>query len=160
LLLNPRNPQTEGVVKSAQEAARTTGMQLHILNADTDSEIDAAFVALNQSRAGGLIVGPDPFFNTRRERLVSLASRGGIPTIYQYREFTIEGGLISYGPNIAAVYRLVGNYAGRILKGEKPADLPVQRPATFELVINLRAAKALDLTVPPSLLAGADEVIE
>ena len=160
LLVNPKNPQTEGVVASAQDAARAMGVQLQILNAGTDAEIDATFAALAQSHAGGLIVGPDPFFNTRRERLTGLAARGRVPTIYQYREFAAESGLISYGPNIAAVYRQVGTYAGRILKGEKPADLPVQRPATFELVINLKTAKALGLTIPQSLLARADEVIE
>jgi putative ABC transport system substrate-binding protein len=160
LLANPKNPQTEGVVKSAQEAARALGVQLQVLNVSTDAEIDAAFAALIQSHAGGLIAGTDPFFNTRRERLIALASRAAIPTIYQYREFVTEGGLISYGPNIAAVYRQVGIYAGRVLKGEKPADLPVQRPATFELVINLKTAKALGLTLPQSLIARADEVIE
>ncbi len=160
LLVNPKNPQTEGIVRDAREAARAIGVELQILNAGTDAEIDAAFTALSQSHAGGLIAGADPFFNTRRERLIALASRGGVPAIYQYREFAAEGGLISYGPNIAAVYRQVGIYAGRILKGEKPADLPVQRPNTFELVINLKTAKALGLIVPPALLARADEVIE
>jgi putative ABC transport system substrate-binding protein len=160
LLVNPQNPQTEGIVRDAREAARAIGVELQILNAGTDAEIDAAFAALSQSRADGLIAGADPFFNARRERLVALASRGGIPAIYQYREFAVEGGLISYGPNIAAVYRQVGIYAGRILKGEKPADLPVQRPNTFELVINLKTAKALGLTMPQLLLAQADEVIE
>ncbi|HWD57837.1 MAG TPA: ABC transporter substrate-binding protein [Stellaceae bacterium] len=160
LLVNPKNPQTEGIVRDAQEAARAIGVELQILNAGTEAEIDSAFAALTQSHAGGLIAGADPFFNARRERLIALAARGGVPTIYQYREFATEGGLISYGPNIAAVYRRVGSYAGRILKGEKPADLPVQRPATFELVINLKTAKALGLTVPQVLLARADEVIE
>jgi putative ABC transport system substrate-binding protein len=160
LLVNPKNPQTEGIVRDAQEAARAIGVELQILNAGTEAEIDSAFAALTQSHAGGLIAGADPFFNARRERLIALAARGGVPTIYQYREFATEGGLISYGPNIAAVYRRVGSYAGRILKGEKPADLPVQRPATFELVINLKTAKALGLTVPQLLLARADEVIE
>jgi putative tryptophan/tyrosine transport system substrate-binding protein len=160
LLVNPKNPQTEGIVTSAQDAARAMGVELQILNAGTDPEIDAAFATLAQSHGGGLIVGPDPFFSTWRERLVASASRAGVPTIYQYREFATEGGLISYGPNIAAVYRLVGTYAGRILKGERPAELPVQRPTTFELVINLKTAKALGLAVPQSLLARADEVIE
>ncbi|HEX3882097.1 MAG TPA: ABC transporter substrate-binding protein [Stellaceae bacterium] len=160
LLVNPKNAQTEGIVRDANEAVRAIGVELQILNAGTDAEIDAAFAALTQSHAGGLIAGSDPFFNSRRERLIALAARGGLPTIYQYREFATEGGLISYGPNIAAVYRRVGIYAGRILKGEKPADLPVQRPATFELVINLKTAKALGLTVPQVLLAQADEVIE
>jgi putative ABC transport system substrate-binding protein len=160
LLVNPKSPQTEDIVRDGQEAARAIGVELQILNAGTDSEIESAFVALTRSHAGGLIAGADPFFNARRERLIALAARGGVPTIYQYREFAAEGGLISYGPNIAAVYRQVGTYAGRILKGEKPADLPVQRPATFELVINLKTANALALAVPQVLLAQADEVIE
>ena len=160
LLVNPKNPQTEGIVSDAREAARVIGVELQILSAGTDAEIDAAFAALGRSHADGLIAGADPFFNARRERLIALAARGEIPAIYQYREFAAEGGLISYGPNIAAVYRQVGIYAGRILKGARPADLPVQRPNTFELVINLKTAKALGLTVPQLLLAQADEVIE
>ena len=160
LLVNADSANTERMVQDAQEAARAKGVQLPILRAGTESEIDAAFTTLVQRQAGGLVVPNDAFFNSRREQLVTLASRHAIPAIYGFREFADSGGLISYGANIAAAYRQLGIYAGRILKGAKPADLPVQQPTTFELVINLKTAQALGLTVPPILLAQADEVIE
>jgi len=160
LLVNPKNWQTERVMRDVQEAARTKARQLLILKAGTESEIDAAFAALVSSQAGALLVGADPFLSGRREQLVTLASRHAVPAIYQYREFAEAGGLISYGLSITAAYRQDGIYAGRVLKGEKPADLPVQEPTTFELVINLKTAAALGLTVPQSLLARADEIIE
>jgi putative ABC transport system substrate-binding protein len=159
-LVNPDTPTVERVIRDMQKAARVKGVQLPILKARTEGEIDAAFAALVQRQAGALVVATDPVFNSRREQFVALASRHAVPAIYYWREFPASGGLISYGPSLTAAYRLVGTYTGKILKGAKPADLPVQQPTTFELVINLKTAKALDLTVPQSLLARADEVIE
>jgi len=160
LLVNPNTPIAEGYIRNAQEAARAKGVQLRILKASTESEIDDAFVTLVQLRAGALIVVADPFLDGRREQLVALAARHAVPVIYALREFAVAGGLISYGASFTAVFRQASIYAGKILKGAKPADLPVEQPATFELVINLNTAKALGLTVPPSILARADEVIE
>ena len=160
LLVNPNNSNTERTTRDMQEAARARGVQLHILIAGAESEIDAAFATLAQLHAGGLVVGGDPFFANRREQLVTLAATHGVPAIYQSREFVEAGGLISYGLNFIAAFRLVGVYAGKILKGAKPADLPVQQPTTFELVVNLKTAKDLGLTIPPSILARAEEVIE
>jgi putative ABC transport system substrate-binding protein len=160
LLVNPNNSNTERTIGDMREAARVKGLQFHILKAGSENEIDAAFTSLVQLRAGALVVGGDPFFGSRRELLVALASRHGVPAIYQFREFAEAGGLISYGPSLTAYFRQLGIYAGKILKGAKPADLPVQQPTTFELVVNLKTAQALGLTIPPSILARADEVIE
>jgi putative ABC transport system substrate-binding protein len=160
LLVNANSAMAERIMRDVQEAARAKGVQLHILKASTEDEIDAAFATLVQLHAGALLVGTDPFFNSRREQLAALASRHAVPAIYEWREFAEAGGLISYGPSLPAADRQVGIYVGRILNGAKPADLPVQQPTTFELVVNLNTAKALGLTVPPLILARADEVIE
>ena len=160
LVVNPNQPTTERVMRDAQDAARAKGVQLYILKAGSESEIDAAFEALVRRGAGALVIGTDPFFDSHLDRLVALTARHAVPAIYTFRAFPTAGGLISYGPSFEAAYRQVGVYAGKILKGAKPADLPVEQPAKFELVINLKTAKALGLTVPPSLLARTDEVIE
>jgi putative ABC transport system substrate-binding protein len=161
LLVNPNSPNAERIIRDVLEAARAKGMQLHVLKASTESEIDTAFDSLVQLQAGALVLHADPFFiNSRREQLVALAARHAIPMISGSRDFTAAGGLISYGASLTALYRLTGTYVGKILKGAKPADLPVQQPTTFELVVNLNTAKALGLTIPPSILARADEVIE
>ena len=160
VLVNPNNPSSEGVMRGMQQAARANGVQLQILQASNEGGIDAAFATLAELRAGALVVAADPLFFSRREQLVSLTARQAIPAIYELREFTEVGGLISYGPSLTGAFRQVGIYAGKILKGAKPADLPVEQPTRFELVVNLKTAKALGLTIPQTILALADEVIE
>jgi putative ABC transport system substrate-binding protein len=157
LLMDPNIPATERGIRAVQEAAQAKGVQLHILKASTESDIDAALV---ERQAGALVISPNPFFYSRREQIVALAARHAVPAIYELRDFVKAGGLISYGASFTAVFRQVGIYTGRILKGAKPADLPVVQPTTFELVVNLKTAKALGLTIPPSILSRADEVIE
>ena len=161
LLINPTNPALSNPQsRDLQMAARKLGLQLHVLQASTEREIDTAFATLVQVQAGGLVVSPDVLFNARNEQLAALALRHAVPVIYQYREFTAAGGLMSYGTNIADMFRLTGIYTGRILKGEKPADLPVQQATKVELIINLKTARALGITFPITLLGRADEVIE
>jgi len=159
LLINPKNANAEGMVRDVEAAARVNRVQLQILKASTENEIDDAFAIIVRQQTG-LVVSTDPFFNSRRNQLVALAARHAVPAIYERREFTAAGGLISYGPSFTAAFWQLGVYAGKILKGARPADLPVQQPTRFELVVNLKTAHALGLTVPPSILTRADEVIE
>jgi putative ABC transport system substrate-binding protein len=158
------NPTSQGVsdvfLQDIEPAARTMGLQLHVLPASTDAELESAFASLAQLRADALVVSPDTFFNTRSEQLAALSLRHRIPSIYQYRRFASAGGLISYGSDETESYRLVGIYAGRILKGDKPGDLPVQQATKVELIVNLKTARTLGITVPLSLLGRADEIIE
>ena len=160
LLVNPKGTLAEIPVKDAGEATHALGLRLHVANVSSEGEINAAFSALSQKKVGALIVGTDPIFGIHRDRLVELAARYKIPTIYGFRDYAAAGGLMSYGGSRADTWEQAGVYAARILKGEKPADLPVMQPTKFELVINLKVAEALGLTVPPQLLARADEVIE
>jgi len=143
-----------------QAAARALGLELHVLNASTDDDIDGSFAKLIEIRAGGLVIAPDTFFNSRIERLAALALHHSVPTIYEWSEFAVAGGLASYGSAIADSYRLAGNYVGRVLKGDKPADLPVQQVTRFEMFINLKTDKALGISVPNTLIGRADELIE
>jgi putative ABC transport system substrate-binding protein len=159
-LENPNNPVFEVTTRDVLAAAPTIGLKVQMLKASTDREIDAAFASLVQARIGALLVGNDLFFNSRIEQIVALAARHAMPTMYSFHEFVAAGGLISYGTSLMERYRQVGLYVGRILKGEKPADLPVVQPTKFELVINLKTAKTLGLQIPDKLLATADEVIE
>jgi putative ABC transport system substrate-binding protein len=161
LLVNPTNPvSTETSVKDVQAAASGSAVAIEVVSAENPLEIETAFAMLAQKRTDALIVAPNPMFNDRRVQIATLAARHTIPTVLPLREFAVAGGLMSYGPHDPDRYRLVGVYAGRVLKGEKPAEMPVQRPTSFYLVINMQTARALGITVPPSLLARADEVIE
>jgi putative tryptophan/tyrosine transport system substrate-binding protein len=160
MLVNANNPNAAAVAKNVREMSPSLALQLHVLNAGTELEIDAAFASLVEQRIGLVILGADPFFLSRRDQLVTLASRHAIPAMYFAREFVTAGGLMSYGTSISDAYRRAGIYAGKILKGARPADLPVEQSTRFEFVINLKTAKALGLNIPDKLLALADEVIE
>jgi putative ABC transport system substrate-binding protein len=159
-LINPKNATSENLSRQAHLAAGTIGKRVQILNASTEQDFEAAFAALDQLRAGGLCVQGDTFFNARRGQLIALAAQYSIPTVYAFRDYVVAGGLMSYGTSLWDAYRQVGVYAGRILNGEKPADLPVHQSVKVELIINLKTAKALGVTFPLSLLGRADEVIE
>jgi putative tryptophan/tyrosine transport system substrate-binding protein len=160
ILLNPTFPDSGSQLREVQDAASTIGLRVAILYASDANEIDAVFASLDQTRPGALLVGTDPFYISRREQIIALAARHGIPVMYDGRDFTEVGGLISYGASFPDAVRQVGVYTGRILKGERPADLPVLQPTKIEMVLNLKTAKALGLAVPQSLLVAADEVIE
>jgi putative ABC transport system substrate-binding protein len=160
LLVNPNTPLTESQTKAARDAARSLGLQLHVLDASTEDQIDAAFEKLVELRASALLVSVDPFLTKQRAQIVALAAHHAIPAMYGVREFAAAGGLMSYGTDLTDVYRQTGIYAGKILKGAKPADLPVQRMVRVEFVINLKTAKTLGLTFPITLLGRADQVIE
>jgi putative ABC transport system substrate-binding protein len=161
LLVNPAGPTlAEATSTEMQAASRTLGLRLEVLNASNEADFGAVFARLVESRAGGLVIGSDPFFTSRSEQLAALSVRHAVPTVYQYREFAVSGGLLSYGGSLTDSYRAAGVYIRRILNGENPADLPVQQSTKIELIINLKTAKALGLTVPLPLLGRADEVIE
>jgi putative ABC transport system substrate-binding protein len=160
VLLNPNNSPSVSQLRDMQEAASAIDLQLHVFRASTDGEIDTAFETVGQHHIPALAVAGDPFLNSRREKLAALAKRHAVPAIYPFREFAVAGGLMSYGIDLSDVYRQAGVYSGRILKGAKPADLPVMQPTKFEFVINLKTAKALGLAIPAGLLSFADEVIE
>ena len=159
LLVNPASPIAEALATNAHSAARTLGLELHVLHASAERDFDPVFANLRQLRAGGLVIGSDVFFNTQSRRLAALAVHFAVPAIYQYREFVEAGGLMSYGGSLADLYHRSGVYTGRVLKGEKPADLPVQQSTKAELIINLKTANALGLPIPPTLLFQANEVI-
>jgi putative ABC transport system substrate-binding protein len=161
LLVNPTDPAlAESATKELQEAASILGLKLHVMQASTDRDFDAVFAKLIQLRAGGLVIGSDPFFTSRSQQLAKLTVDHAVPAVYQFREFAVAGGLLSYGAAITDAYRLAGNYTGRVLRGDKPADLPVQQATKVEMIINLKTAKALGLNVPNPLIGRADEVIE
>jgi len=160
VLLNPNRPDYATQLRGVEEAARAMGQQIHVLHASNESGLNAAFATAVQLRAGAMLVGGDPFFNSQRDKIIALAARHSIPAMYEQREHALAGGLMSYGTNLADGYRQAGVYAGRILKGEKPGDLPVMQATKFEFVINLKTAKALGIDVPPNLSAEANEIIE
>jgi putative tryptophan/tyrosine transport system substrate-binding protein len=160
LLVNQNSSQGQRQMTDVQEAARALGLRLVVLNGSSDEDIDAAFAGLGEQKVSALLVGADPFFDPRRDRLVALAARHRMPAIYQFRDYVLAGGLMSYGASITDLYRQVGVYVGRVLKGDKPADLPVMLPSKFELVINLKTARALSIDISPNMLSLADEVIE
>lgn len=160
LLANADNPENATMIEDAQQAANGVGIRMLVLNTKTENDIDSAFKTIVQERADALIVGTDPLYFIRRDQIITLAATSAVPAIYFLREFVVAGGLMSYGTDFADAYHLVGVYAGRILKGEEAGDLPVVQPTKFELVLNMKTAKALGLAVPPSLLAIADDVIE
>ena len=160
VLINPTNQLGQTQLKDLQAASRTLGLSIHVVNASNDDEIDAAFAALVREGAGALVVGADAFFNSRRDRLIALTARHALPAIYPLRVVPIEGGLMSYGTSVIEAIRQTGSYTGRVLKGERPADLPVIQSTKFEFVLNLKTARALGLDVPDRMLVAADEVIE
>jgi ABC-type uncharacterized transport system substrate-binding protein len=160
VLVNPTNPSAESVISDARAAASALGRQIEVLSASTNEDIDAAFASIAQKRVDGLLVSPDTLFMNRRVQLAALAVRYAAPAIYPLREYAEAGGLMSYGTSLADQFRQVGIYTGRILKGEKPADLPVMQPTKFEFVVNLQIAKTTGINIPAALLARADEVIE
>jgi putative tryptophan/tyrosine transport system substrate-binding protein len=160
VVINPHNPNAESEAKNARAAAQQLGRELRVVAASNESEIEAAFASIAQQPGAAMMIASDPVFFARREQLLGLAARYAMPAVYFYRGFTLAGGLISYGATITEEYRIAGQYAGRILSGEKPGDLPIVQPSKIELVVNLKTAKSLGLTIPPSILARADEVIE
>jgi putative tryptophan/tyrosine transport system substrate-binding protein len=160
LLVNPTNPSVDGALRDVQTAARTLGLELHVLHASTEGDFDMVFATLAQLQAGGLVIAPDPFFTGRSEQLSALTLRYAIPAIFQGRDFVEAGGLMSFGGSFIDSYRQVGIYTGRILKGEKPSELPVQQATKIELIINLKTARATGVDVPESVLVQAGEVIE
>jgi putative tryptophan/tyrosine transport system substrate-binding protein len=159
-IVNPNYPASADQMRDLEKAAPKLGRQLFVARASSDAELDGAFAALLREQVGALLVASDPYFDTRRSRIIAFAAQNRLPAIYQFRQYAVEGGLISYGPSITDAYRQVGLYVARILKGEKPADLPILQPTKFDFVINLKTAKTLGLSVPPTLVARADEVIE